>query len=40
MAEDIRGNALYARLRETLQKYVSRIIVTSILKQAFEMEKQ
>jgi len=39
MAEEIRGNALCTRLQETLQKYVSRVIATSILRQAFKMEK-
>jgi hypothetical protein len=39
MVEDIKGNALYARLLETLKKYISPITAMSILRQTIETEK-
>jgi hypothetical protein len=39
VVEDIKGNALYARLLETLKKYISPITAMSILRQTIETEK-
>ncbi len=39
MVEDIKGNALYTRLLDTLKKYISPITAMSILRQTIETEK-
>jgi hypothetical protein len=39
MADDIKGNALYTRLLETLNKHISTITAMSILRQTIETEK-